>query len=53
MSNSVVALAMPCGVMLIILSVRYKIAEKESASVLFYSYLFSAVIMTSLVLLTT
>ena len=44
---------MPCAVMVIILSVRYKIAEKESASVLFYSYLFSAVSMTSVVLLTT
>jgi predicted permease len=34
MSDSTVALAMLCGLMLIILSVRYKIAEKESASVL-------------------
>jgi predicted permease len=53
LSDSVVALAMPCAVMLIILSVRYKIAERESASVLFYSYLFSAVSMTFAVLLTT
>jgi malonate transporter and related proteins len=53
MSDSVVALAMPCAVMLIILSVRYRIAEKASASVLPYSYLFSAVSMTSAVLLTT
>jgi malonate transporter and related proteins len=52
-SDSVVALAMPCAVMLIILSVRYKIAERESASVLFYSYLFSGVSMTFAVLLTT
>jgi hypothetical protein len=36
----------------IILSVRYKIAEKESASVLFYRYLLSAVSMTSVVPLT-
>jgi malonate transporter len=53
MSDSVVALSMPCAVMLIILSVRYGIAEKESASVMFYSYLFSAVTMTFAVLLTT
>jgi len=52
MSNSIVALAMRCGLMQIILSVRYKIAEKESASVLFYSYLSSPVSMTSVVLLT-
>ena len=52
-SDSVVALAMPCAVLLIIPSVRYKFSEKESASVLFYSYLFSAVSMTSVVLLTT
>jgi malonate transporter len=52
LSDSIVALAMPCAVMLIILSVRYKIAEKESASVLFYSYVFSAVSVASAVLLT-
>ena len=43
---------MPCAVMLIILSVQYKIAQAESASVLLYSYLFSAVSMTLSVLLT-
>jgi len=43
---------MPCAV-LIILSVRYKIAERESASVLFYSYLFSAVSITFAVVPTT
>ncbi len=52
MSESVVALAMPCAVMLIILSVRYHIAEKESASVLLYSYVFSAGSMALAVLLT-
>jgi malonate transporter and related proteins len=52
MSDSVVALAMPCAVMLIILSIRYKIAEKESASVLLYSYLLSAVSITCAVLTT-
>ena len=51
-SESVVALSMPCAVMLIILSVRYRIAEKESASVLLYSYVFSAGSMTLAVLLT-
>ncbi len=51
-SESVVALAMPCAVMLIILSVRYHIAEKENASVLLYSYIFSAASMTLAVLLT-
>ena len=44
---------MPCAAMLINFSVRYEIAEKESASVLSYSYLFSAVSMTSAVLPTT
>jgi predicted permease len=44
---------MPCAVMLVILSVRYKIADQESASVLFYGYLFSAVSMAPVVLLTT
>ena len=52
MSETVVALAMPCAVMLIILSVRYHVAEKESASVLLYSYVFSAASMASAVLLT-
>ncbi len=51
-SESVVALAMPCAVMLIILSVRYHIAEKENASVLLYSYIFSAASMALAVLLT-
>jgi hypothetical protein len=53
MSDSAVALAMKRTVMLIILRVRYKIADKESASVLSYNYLFSAVSMTSAVLLST
>ena len=52
LSESVVALAMPCAVMLIILSVQYKVAQIESASVLLYSYLFSTVSMTLAVLLT-
>ena len=52
MSESVVALAMPSAVMLIILSVQYRVAEKESASVLLYSYVFSALSMAAAVLLT-
>jgi hypothetical protein len=44
---------MPRAAMLIILSVRYEIAEKENASVTFPCYLFSSVSMTSAVLLTT
>lgn len=52
MSESVVALAMPSAVMLIILSVRYGVAVKESASVLLYTYVFSALSMTAAVLLT-
>jgi len=53
MSDSAVALAVQRTVMPIILRVRYKIAEKESASVLSYNYLFSTVSMTSAVLLST
>lgn len=53
MSETVVALAMPCAVMLIILSVRYHVAEQESASVLLYSYVFSAISMAAAVLLTS
>ena len=52
LSESVVAFAMPRAVMLIILSVEYKVAQTENASVLLYSYLFSAVSMTLAVLLT-
>lgn len=52
MSESVVALAMPSAVMLIILSVRYRVAEKESASVLLYTYVLSALSMAAAVLLT-
>ncbi len=52
MSQVVVALAMPSAVMLIILSVRYHIAEKESASVLLYTYVLSAGSMALAVLLT-
>ncbi len=52
MSESVVALAMPSAVMLIILSVRYRVAEKENASVLLYTYVLSALSMTAAVLLT-
>ena len=44
-SDAVVSLALPCAVMLVILSVRYRIAERESASVLLYSYVASAVTM--------
>lgn len=53
MSDSAVALAVQRTVMPISLRVRYKIAEKESASVLSYNYLFSTVSMTSAVLLST
>lgn len=52
MSEAVVALAMPSAVMLIILSAKYRVAEKESASVLLYSYVFSILSMTAAVLLT-
>ncbi len=52
LSESVVALSMPCAVMLIILAVRYHIAEKENASVLLYSYIFSSGSMALAVLLT-
>ena len=50
--ESVVALAMPSAVMLTILSVRYRVAEKESASVLLYTYVLSALSMAAAVLLT-
>ena len=52
LSESVVALSMPCAVMLVILSVRYRTAEKESASVMLYSYVLSALSMGAAVLLT-
>lgn len=52
MSESVVVLAMPSAVMLVILSVRYRVAEKESASVLLYTYVLSALSMAAAVLLT-
>lgn len=52
LSELVVALSMPCAVMLVILSVRYRTAEKESASVMLYSYVLSALSMAAAVLLT-
>jgi small neutral amino acid transporter SnatA (MarC family) len=52
LSDPVVPLAMPCAVAPINLSAQYKFAERESASVLLYLCLFSAVGMTSVVLLT-
>ena len=50
-SEAVVSLAMPCVVMLVILSTRYRIAERESASALLVSYAFSAGTMPLAVLL--
>ena len=50
--ESVVALAMPCAVMLVILSVRYRVAEQESASVMLYSYVFSAATMAAAIAFT-
>jgi hypothetical protein len=44
--------AMPSSVILINLSVRYYVAEKESASILRYSYPLSALSMTLAILLT-
>jgi predicted permease len=46
------AAAMPSAVILIILSVRYYVAEKESASSLRYTYPLSALGMTLTILLT-
>ena len=42
LGDAVVSMGLPCAVMLVILSVRYRIAERESASVLLYSYVVSA-----------
>lgn len=50
-SEAVVSLAMPCVVMLVILSTRYRIAERESASTLLVSYILSAATMPLAVLL--
>lgn len=50
--ESVVALSMPCAVMLVILSVRYHVAERESASVMLYSYVFSALTMAAAIAIT-
>ena len=41
-SYPVVSLALPCAVIVVILAARYKVAERESASVLLYSYVASA-----------
>ena len=52
MRESVLALAMPCAVILVILSVRYKTAEQESASVMLYSYVFSALTLAAAIVIT-
>ncbi len=41
-SYPVVSLALPCAVIIVIFASRYRVAERESASVLLYSYIASA-----------
>lgn len=41
-SYPVVSLALPCAVIIVIFASRYRVAERESASVLLYSYVASA-----------
>lgn len=43
MSYPVISLSLPSPVLLVILAVRFDIAEREAASVLLYTYIFSAV----------
>ena len=50
--ESVISLAMPCAVILVIFSLRYKTAQQESASVMLYSYLFSALTLAVAIVLT-
>ncbi len=50
--ESVISLAMPCAVILVIFSLRYKTAQQESASVMLYSYLFSALTLAAAIVLT-
>ena len=50
--ESVISLAMPCAVILVIFSLRYKTAQQESASVMLYSYLFSALTLAAAIALT-
>jgi len=48
-SYPVVSLSLPSPVLLVILAVRFDVAERESASVLLYTYIFSAVTMAAFI----
>ena len=48
-SYPVVSLALPSPVLLVILAVRFDVAEREAASVLLYTYVFSAVTMAAFI----